>query len=277
MQHVQKECKEDNKEERITILDNNHLVGRNCLTFIETTNGSVRYKFYNKFVQSMESPGVRSVISNHFMDWCNNPEKKLKEAISKSLESGLLRLEITFYLLNTTELLTEKFIKERMDFLTECIPPELLYYNPIATQWQLLLQNVSSNLCIIDTDKKLALITLYLNKETGKTNGFYVKNITSNKISNILKLYTFNTPIVMVLLKQDGENINIQQNAYTKMLENAKQPGLRTHVKKIDTARIPDIFTYTTTGQKYFFSGVATTEEKQPQDVGIKDSFKCRL
>jgi hypothetical protein len=36
----------------------------------------------------------------------------------------------------------------------------------------------------------------------------------------------------MVLLKQDGENINIQQNAYTKMLENAKQPGLRTHVKK---------------------------------------------
>jgi hypothetical protein len=61
------------------------------------------------------------------------------------------------------------------------------------------------------------------------------------------------------------------------MLENAKLPGLRTHETRVDTARIPDIFTYTTTGQKYFFSGMATTEEKQPQDVGLKDSFKCRL
>jgi hypothetical protein len=90
MQYTQKEHEED--EECITILDNNKLVGRNCLTFIETTtNGTVRYKFYNKFIQSMESPGVRSVIGNHFMDWCNNPEKELKEAINKSLETGLLR------------------------------------------------------------------------------------------------------------------------------------------------------------------------------------------
>jgi hypothetical protein len=61
------------------------------------------------------------------------------------------------------------------------------------------------------------------------------------------------------------------------MLENAKRPGLRTHATKIDTARIPDIFTYTTTGQKNFFSGMVTEKEKQPQDVGLKDSFKCRL
>jgi hypothetical protein len=129
VQHVQKEYKEDNKGESITILDNNYLVGRNCLTFIKTTtNGTVRYKFYNKFVQSMESPGVRSTIGNHFMDWCNTPEKELKKAIKESLDSGLLRLEITFYRLNTTQLLTQKFVEERVNFLTECFPPELLYY-----------------------------------------------------------------------------------------------------------------------------------------------------
>jgi hypothetical protein len=72
------------------------------------------------------------------------------------------------------------------------------------------LQKVSSNICIVDTVKQLAFISLYLNKETGKTNGFYVKNTTSNKISNILKLYTFNTPIIVILLKRDGDNINIQ-------------------------------------------------------------------
>jgi hypothetical protein len=201
----------------------------------------------------MERPGVRSVIGNHFMDWCNNPEKELKEAIKESLDSELLRLEITFYQLNTTELLTQKFVEERMDFLTECIPTDLLYYIPIATQWQLLLDNVSSNIVIVGIEQKCALITFFLNKETGKTNGFYVKSVTNNKLSNILKLYTFNIPIIVVLLKRDGDNINIQQDTYTKMLENAKLPGLQKHDTRVDTARIPDMFTYTTTGQKNIF------------------------
>ena len=35
-----------------TIMDNNHQVGRNCLTFI---TDRIRYKIYNKYVQSLES------------------------------------------------------------------------------------------------------------------------------------------------------------------------------------------------------------------------------
>jgi hypothetical protein len=196
----------------------------------------------------MESPRVRSIVGNNFIDWCNNPEKELKEAIKESLETGLLRLEITFYRLNTTKLLTRLFVEERMGFLIQCIPQKLLYYNHIATQWKLLLQNVSSNICIIDTDKHLAFISLYLNKKTGKTNDFCIKNTRSNKVSNILKLYTFNTPIIVNPLNRDGENINIQQDTYTKMLQNAKHPGLFTGTTEIDTTTIPDIVTYTTTG-----------------------------
>jgi hypothetical protein len=117
------------------VVDNNHYVDRNCLTFIEiTTNGVIRYKFYNKFVQCMESPRVRSSVGNHFMDWCNNSEKELKESIKESLETGLLRLEIIFYQLNTTELLTRHFVQKCMNFLIQCFPQKLLYYNPIATQ-----------------------------------------------------------------------------------------------------------------------------------------------
>jgi hypothetical protein len=272
------EEEEEEHYRNITIMDNNKMVGRNCLTFIETTdNGCVRYKFYNKFVQSVESPGVRSVVGNHFMDWCNNPEKELNKAIKESLETGLLRLEITFYRYNTTELLTREFVEDRMEFLEQCIPPDLLYYNPIAKQWELLLQKVSSNICIVDVNSNLAFVVLYTNKETGKTNGFYIKNVTSNKLSNVLKLYTFNTPIIVILLNRDGANINIQQDSYTKMLESVKHPSLRTHNTRVDTSRNPDIFTYTTTGQKYFFAGVASTEEKQPPDAGFKDSYKCML
>jgi hypothetical protein len=70
------------EQTQVTIIDNDMLVGRNCLSFIaNTSSGIVRYKFYNKFVQYMESPGVRSVVGNHFADWCNNPETELKKAI----------------------------------------------------------------------------------------------------------------------------------------------------------------------------------------------------
>jgi hypothetical protein len=150
---------------KATILDNDKLVSRNCLTFIrETDNGTVRYKFYNKFVQSMESPSVRRNIGSHIADWCNNPEKELKEAISKSLDTGLLRLEITFYRLGTDKLLINDFIQEQMDFLKNAIPPHLLYYNSIPAQYSLLLEHVQNNICIVDTDKHMGMLSYFLNK-----------------------------------------------------------------------------------------------------------------
>ncbi|KAK8886218.1 hypothetical protein M9Y10_041677 [Tritrichomonas musculus] len=77
------------------------VVGKNCLTFITKSNyGTVRYKFYNKYVQFIESPSVRGKVGNHYSDWIDNPEQILKESISKCVETGLLRLEITFYIQN---------------------------------------------------------------------------------------------------------------------------------------------------------------------------------
>ena len=43
-----------------TIVDNDHHVGRNCLTYMETTRGvTTRCKIYNKMVQMLEWKGVR--------------------------------------------------------------------------------------------------------------------------------------------------------------------------------------------------------------------------
>jgi hypothetical protein len=38
MQHTQKEGKQKDKHECIIVLDNSKFIGRNCLTFIETTS-----------------------------------------------------------------------------------------------------------------------------------------------------------------------------------------------------------------------------------------------
>ena len=104
---------EDSKEQKQTntILNNNFYVGQNCLTFISVSEyGSVRYKFYNKFVQSIESPCVRGKVGNHFADWLENPKQILKESINKCTETGLLRLEITFYIQNRAA--TKEYINQ---------------------------------------------------------------------------------------------------------------------------------------------------------------------
>jgi hypothetical protein len=264
----------DGRDRNGMVLDNDKLVGRNCLTFVKTTdNGPVRYKFYNKFVQSMESPGVRTCVGNHFVDWCNNPEPELKKAIDAGLGRGVLRLEITFYRLGANRLLSKGFIEEQMDYLATCLPPELLFYNPIATQWKLLLNHVHYNTCLVDLETKLAFISLYLNKETGKTNGFYIKDITTNKLSNILKLYTFNVPLFLVLVSREGVSsaartgqIRIQQDVFVKILEHSTSTKART-----------SLTTYATSGIKVFKKHVAKPEDRQPPTMGLEDNSKCML
>ena len=90
-----------------TKLDNDYKISRNCLTFIKHTNiGDIRYKFYNKFVQSLESPSVKDLVGSHIGVYISNPNHKLKKAIMLAKDTGILRLEITFYRHNTNEKLT---------------------------------------------------------------------------------------------------------------------------------------------------------------------------
>jgi hypothetical protein len=277
MQNERKEEEgEDEEEPTTTILDNDDYVGRNCLTFITSTaNGRIRYKFYNKFVQCVESPSVRTAVGNHFYHWTNNPEMELKKAINNCLDTGILRLEITFYRLGTSQTLPQDFIEKHMEYLSECIPPNLLYYNPISTQWNLLLEHVSYNLCLVDIEKKLAFVCLYLNKETGKTNGFYVRDCSNNMLSNILKLYTINVPLVVLLLNIDRSS---SSSSSTNFIEIQKD----VYVKDIATDRqyrhnYPELITFTTNGSKYFYRCTAKEQDKQPQEMGLIDSDKCKL
>jgi hypothetical protein len=112
----------------------------------------------------------------------------------------------------------------------------------------------------------LAFLTLYLNKEIGKTNGFFVKDITSNKLSNILKLYTFNIPIVVVLLERDNDSIRIQQDTYVKLLDTT-----------IAKQQYTELSTFIARGSKYFNIHIANNETKQPNNIGLEDNTKCKL
>ena len=208
-----------------TILDNDFKIYRNCLTFNKhTNNGDIRYKLYNKFVQSLESPSVRDLVGSHLGDYISNPKDKLKEAIMSAKDTGILRLEITFYRHSTKEKLTKEFILTHMNYLKELLPNKLIYHNSITNQFNLVCNNIVHNICIYNSKFNTALIGLFQNSLTGKSNGFFLKNVNTTNLSNALRYYTSNTPIIALLTKIDFENneISIQQDSYLRIGQELK-------------------------------------------------------
>ena len=218
-----------------TILDNDYKISKNCLTFIKhTNNGDIRYKFYNKFVQSLESPSVKDLVGSHIGDYISNPNDNLKNAIIRAKDTGILRLEITFYRNNTREILTKDFIYTHMNYLKELIPSELIYHNSINNQFKLVCNNIVYNICIYNTNYDTALICLFHNSLTGKANGFFLKNANTTNLSNALRYYSSNKPIIVLLTKIDFENneISIQQDSYLRIGQ-----GLRTYISNGNTCK----------------------------------------
>ena len=208
-----------------TILDNDFKISRNCLTFFKhTNNGDIRYKFYNKFVQSLESPSVRDLVDSHLGDYISNPNDKLKEAILLARDTGILRLEITFYRHSTREKITKNFIHTHMNYLKELLPSELISHNSTNNQFNLVCNNIVHKFCIYNSKFNTALISLFQNSLTGKSNGFFLKNVNTTNLSNALRYYTSNKPIIVLLTKIDFENNKIffQQDSYLRIGQELK-------------------------------------------------------
>jgi hypothetical protein len=97
--------------------------------------------------------------------------------------------------------------------------PSLLFRNPINTQFNILCSAIQYNLALLDLESNTAMVCLHHKKESDKRNGFVVKDCSSNQLYNALKLFTFNSPIVVGLVKQPEENLLLQITQYTKALE----------------------------------------------------------
>lgn len=144
----------------------------------------------------------------------------------------MLRLEFTCYVYDTDEQIQKEDIIEQMEYLQHLMAPRLIYYNPIQTQFNLLCDNVLYNAVLVDLSKDLAFIALYHNKLTGKVNGFYLENANSTKLSNAIRWYCSNNPIIVVLVQfdEDNEEVNIQQDTYLRV--GIKETSLYTYISK---------------------------------------------
>ena len=239
----------------IVLLDNQDKVGNNCVSFMRTTEEDIRcrYKYYNKFIQSVESPGVRKKVGSHLIHWSNNPEPPLKEAISKTQQTGILRLEYTLYNDNAVYAPTPKqtipqihFTRElvtvNMEWLANTLPISLLYHNSIQNQWHLLQDSTCYNLCLVDVETNVVLIAWWCNTLTGKIQGYYIEDATEDYITNLVKLYTTSLPTIVLLCKtqllHNKPVLVIQQDTYsttphTTFLTNGK-PAFAQALASID-------------------------------------------
>ena len=192
-----------------------------------SNNGDIRFKFYNYFVQSLESPSVRDLVGSHIGDYISNPNNNLKKAILLAKDTGLLRLEITYYRHATNQPLTEDFEYTHMNYLRELLPNELIYHNPINNQFNLVCNNIVHNICIYNSQFDTALICLFHNSLGGKANGFFLKNVNTTNLSDALRYYTSNKPIILLLTKIDFDNneVSIQQDSYLRI-----GPELKTYI-----------------------------------------------
>ena len=83
----------------------------------------------------------------------SNPN--LKEVIDKAKETGILRLEITFYRYNTETVLTKEIITNNINSLREISQSNSVYKNSNDNKYNLVCNKVTQNVWICDEKNKM--------------------------------------------------------------------------------------------------------------------------
>ena len=147
----------------------------------------------------------------------------MKKTIELAKDSGIVRFEITYYRHSTRENLSKDFIHTHMNYVKELLRQELLNHNPINSQFNLVCNSFIKNDCIYNSNFNTALTSLFHISLTGKAIGFYLKNVETTNLSNALRYYTSNKPIIFLTkIDFDKNEISIQQDRYLRIGQELK-------------------------------------------------------
>ena len=155
--------------ERI-IVDNDRLVGRNCLTFMESVGDfRTRQKIYNKMVQMLECKSVRSTIGCHWKDWVCQSGTRLAVARDKAKERGLTRAEVTFYVDGSIP--SDGFIDTVLRKIVQYVPTSLVYSTSYSSTWKAYCDHLKHSLVCIDRSEDIGVIVYSYNEITRNISG----------------------------------------------------------------------------------------------------------
>lgn len=253
-----------------TILDNKKYVSKSCLTFWTNIRGAaLRCKWYNKFVQSLESGGgVRSSSGMGLANFINNPGSRVQETIKRTSEFGYTRCEITWS--NCIPYNLEEVL-QNLNYLRELLTRKSLYVNPISNQWRIFASCLRHTLAIFDRQSNHLLFGWSYNSDTKKINGVLIKNATEDKVRWVLKRCSLANHLPIDLLKCEFE--------HGKIIKKNKEVSERNAI----TGVLPEHFRYFRYGDNQsqiikkgalFYSAKSLDRNKdrtlnQPSDLGI--------
>ena len=149
----------------IKIIENNATVGNNCLTVFNNKK-NIRTKIYNKFAQELESYSVRGNFGEHVYNWCNPKTEHRKNTQEDSIDTGLLRIETTFYNIN---LPTKQEINKCFEYWKNILSFENVYKTPIREQWRAFSEHFKHNIVFIIPG--CVYVVRWFNSLTGKIEG----------------------------------------------------------------------------------------------------------
>eukprot|EP00116_Pleurobrachia_bachei_P001912 sb/3462174/ len=200
-----------------TIVDNDRMVGNNCLTYLETVSGfKTRQKVYNKMVQSLECQSVRSNTGCHWRDWVVQNDTCLANARDQCSERGFTRAEVTFYIDEDHTIPDDDIIQETLDAIVRNIPADLVYSTPFASVWEVYCNTFNHSLICVEGD--LALLVYTYNEITDKIAGQFIENYERKRLW-VLRNNTFNGIIPIdeiIVTPTDKGKINVICNRYFK-------------------------------------------------------------
>ena len=181
-----------------TIVDNDHHVGRNCLTYMETTQGvTTRCKIYNKMVQMLECKGVRESIGQHWKDWVSQEGTRLAKARDAADSRGLTRAEVTFFCQNRIP--NDEFMEETLLSVTNYIDKNLVYTTPYHLTWKVYCECLRHTLVAIHRQADLALLVLSYNDVTKDVSGHLISKWSEKEMWSLVNLtLNGNLPIDVV-------------------------------------------------------------------------------
>ncbi len=198
-----------------TIVDNDCMVGRNCLTFMEEIDGVVvRQKIYNKMIQSLECQSVRSSVGAHWKDWVCQTESRLASARDKACERGLTRAKATFYV-SEGDIPDDEFIEGVLNCIVEYVPIKLVYSTPFKATWDAYCSSMQHSLVCIDRKENLGLIVNTYNELTSNISG-HLHEKWSEKEKWCLEKLTLNGNLPLDIIEISVLNRSVSSAINTK-------------------------------------------------------------
>ena len=154
-------------EDKISVVNNDHTVGKNCVTFIYNKNGIVlRTKFYNKYICQLTSCGVSSCLGNNVGDMLYNVNNsKLRDTFLKTKDDGITRIETTIYSNNIYSM--DYYIKT-MSHINNIRDSNIFYKTSFKDQFKALEEEIKNSLIIRDKNNNKFTFVSWINILTRK-------------------------------------------------------------------------------------------------------------